>query len=93
MPISWQAKLGFFAFGAAVTYLINVLRIVGIFLWSLGGGDVDVFHQFYGPLFPIAWIVSYPLIMLGSLSLWRRMRNRNKQELVEIKEDSAAKPS
>lgn len=89
MPISWQAKLGFFAFGAAVTYLINVLRIVGIFLWSLGGGDMDVFHQSYGPLFPIAWVVSYPLIVLGSLSLWRKMRTRNKQEPLEIKEAPA----
>ncbi len=86
MPISWQAKLGFFVFGAAVTYLINVLRIVGIFLWSLGGGDANVFHQSIGPLFPIAWIVSYPLIVLGSLSLWSRMRNRNKQRQSETVE-------
>jgi exosortase/archaeosortase family protein len=84
MPISWQAKVGFFAFGAVVTYLINVLRIVSIFLWSLGGGDVNVFHQTYGPLFPIAWIVSYPLIVLGSVSLWGRIRNKNKQGPAEI---------
>jgi thaumarchaeosortase len=83
MPISWRAKLGFFAFGAAVTYLINVLRIVGIFLWELGGGNGDVFHQSYGPLLPIAWIVSYPLIVLGSLSLWRRIRSRNEQVQIE----------
>ncbi len=83
MPISWQAKFGFFAFGAAVTYLINVLRVVGIFLWALGGGDVDVFHQFYGPMFPIVWIVSYPLIIMGSLSLWQRIRARNNLNALE----------
>jgi thaumarchaeosortase len=91
MPISWQAKLGYFAFGAAVTYLINVLRIVSIFLWSLGGGDVNVFHQSYGPLFPIAWIVSYPLVILGLQGLWGRIRSRNKQGTVENTEDSAGK--
>jgi thaumarchaeosortase len=91
MSISWQTKLGFFAFGAVVTYLINVLRIVSIFLWTLGGGDVNVFHQSIGPLFPIAWIVSYPLIVLGSLSLWRRIRNRNKQGILETGQDSAIK--
>jgi exosortase/archaeosortase family protein len=47
MPISWQAKLGYFAFGAGVTYFINILRIVSIFLFALGGGDVNVFHQTY----------------------------------------------
>jgi len=78
MPISWQAKLGYFAFGAGVTYFINILRIVSIFLFALGGGDVNVFHQTYGPLYPIAWIVSYPLIVLGSQSLWHRVTRRNK---------------
>ena len=31
MNISWKAKIGYFAFGAAVTYFINVLRIATIF--------------------------------------------------------------
>jgi thaumarchaeosortase len=73
MPISWKAKAGYFAVGAAVTYFINVLRIVSLYLWVLGGGDVNVFHSTYGPLYPIAWIVSYPLIILGSQSVWRKL--------------------
>jgi exosortase/archaeosortase family protein len=81
MPISWQAKLGYFAFGAGVTYFINILRIVSIFLFALGGGDVNVFHQTYGPLYPIVWIVSYPLIVLGSQSLWHRIINRKEVAL------------
>jgi thaumarchaeosortase len=81
MPISWRAKLGYFAFGAVVTYFINILRIVGIFLFALGGGDENLFHQSYGPLFPIVWIVSYPLIILGIQGLWSRMRRRDDQRL------------
>jgi exosortase/archaeosortase family protein len=78
MPISWQAKIGYFAFGAGVTYLINILRIVSIYLFTLDGGDVNVFHQTVGPLYPIAWIVTYPLIVLGSQSLWNRFNNRHR---------------
>ena len=78
MPISWQAKLGYFAFGAGITYLINILRIVSIYLFVIDGGDVNVFHQTIGPLYPIAWIVTYPLIILGSQSLWHRITNRHK---------------
>jgi thaumarchaeosortase len=91
MPISWQAKIGYFAFGAGVTYLINILRIVSIFLFALGGGYVNVFHQTYGPLFPIAWIVSYPLIILGTQSLWLRITSRNKEGLLENSEEPANK--
>ena len=78
MPISWQAKIGYFAFGAGITYLINILRIVSIYLFAIGGGDVNVFHQSIGPLYPIAWIVTYPLVILGSQNLWHRIANRNK---------------
>jgi exosortase/archaeosortase family protein len=74
MPISWKAKLGYFAVGAAVTYLVNVLRIVNIFLIGINGGDITAFHSLYGPLYAVAWIVSYPLIILGSQSLWRRVK-------------------
>ncbi len=75
MPISWRAKVGYFAVGAAVTYFINALRIVNIFLIGINGGDVSTFHSFYGPLYSVAWIVSYPLIILGSQSLWHRIKS------------------
>jgi len=91
MPISWQTKLGYFAFGAGVTYVINIFRIIGIFLFELGGGDVNVFHQSYGPLFPIAWIVSYPLIILGTQSLRHRITSRSKEGLLENSEEPATK--
>jgi len=73
MPISWKAKIGYFAIGAAVTYLINILRIVTIFTTGMNGQDVTPFHFYYGPLYSITWITAYPLIILGSQSLWRKL--------------------
>lgn len=83
MPISWKAKIGYFAVGATVTYLINVMRIVTIFTIGMNGENVGLFHFFYGPLYSIAWIVSYPLIILGSQSLWHKITNKkgNKRPL------------
>ena len=88
MPISLKAKIGYFAIGAAVTYLINILRIVTIFTIGMNGGDVQTFHFYYGPLYSIAWIVSYPLIILLSQSIWRKITNRrnNKKPPTATKE-------
>ena len=74
MPISWKAKIGYFAVGAAVTYIINILRIVALFMIGMNRQDVTSFHFYYGPLYSIAWIVAYPLIILGSQSLWRKRK-------------------
>jgi thaumarchaeosortase len=76
MPISLKAKIGYFAIGAAVTYLINILRIVAIFTIGMNGGDVQTFHFYYGPLYSIAWIVAYPLIILLSQNLWRKITSK-----------------
>ena len=77
MPISWKAKIGYFAVGAAVTYSINILRIATIFTIGMNGEDVQMFHFYYGPLYSIAWIVSYPLLILGSQILWRKFAGKN----------------
>jgi exosortase/archaeosortase family protein len=49
MPISWKAKIGYFAFGAIITYFINILRIVTIFMIGMEFGAaseaVDLFHN------------------------------------------------
>jgi thaumarchaeosortase len=92
MPISWKAKVGYFAVGAAVTYFINVLRIVSIFLFTMNGGDAMLFHSTYGPLYPITWIVTYPLIILGSQSLWHKITSRPKEEPAENTEETLANP-
>ncbi len=78
MQISWKAKIGFFAVGAAVTYFINVLRIATIFTiaaqYGVTSHEVDLFHFYYGPLYAMAWIVSYPLIILLAVGLWQKFR-------------------
>ena len=83
MNISWKAKIGYFAFGAAVTYFINVLRITEIFTIGMQFGvdsrQVQDFHFYYGPLYAMAWIVSYPLIILLSQGLWRKIKTRKPQ--------------
>jgi thaumarchaeosortase len=80
MNISWKAKISYFAIGAAVTYFINVLRIATIFTigmeFGVNSNQVQTFHFYYGPLYSMAWIVSYPLIILASQGLWRKIKNR-----------------
>jgi exosortase/archaeosortase family protein len=70
------ATVIYFAIGAIVTYFINALRIASIFVISINGGDWSRFHNIYGPLYSIVWIVAYPLIILGSRALWEKTRNR-----------------
>ncbi len=78
MPINLKGKIGYFAFGAAITYIINALRIVNIFTAGMVYGENSVqvqnIHFYYGPLYAVAWIVSYPLIILVSQNLWRKIR-------------------
>ena len=88
MHISWRAKTGYFVFGAAVTYFINVLRIVNIFTLGMQYGvessQVQGFHFYYGPLYAIAWIVSFPLIILLSQSLWAKIRSGKPAEAKKL---------
>jgi len=83
MSISWKAKIAYFTVGAAVTYIINILRIATIFIIGMDSGDVQMFHFYYGPLYSIAWIVSYPLLILGSQTLWRKIARKNSQPTKE----------
>ena len=83
LPISWKAKTAYFAVGAAVTYVINILRIATIFTIGMDGGDVQMFHFYYGPLYSIAWIVSYPLLILGSQMLWQKITSRSSSAVKE----------
>jgi len=78
--ISWKRRIIYFGIGAAVTYFINILRIVSIYLIAMDYGypspEVQRFHDYYGQLYSIIWIVSYPLIIIGSRALWTKIRNR-----------------
>ena len=68
-------KAGYFVFGALVTYGINIVRIVTIFLIGLSGGDVWTFHDYYAQLYSAAWIVAYPLIIIGSRIIWSKYKD------------------
>lgn len=77
MPVSLRAKIGYFAFGAAITYIINAFRIVNIFTTAMVYGEksfeVQNVHNYLGPLYAISWIVAYPIIILVSQTLWSRI--------------------
>jgi len=62
-------KIIYFTIGAMVTYVINILRIVTIFTIAVNNGDWGLFHDYFGPLYSLAWIASYPLIIIGSQML------------------------
>jgi thaumarchaeosortase len=68
-------KIVYFAIGAAVTYFINILRIATIFVIAINNGDWQIFHDYYGLLYSVSWIISYPMIIVGSQALSGRIRN------------------
>jgi thaumarchaeosortase len=73
-PIPWKQRVVYFVIGAIVTFFINVLRIVTIFVIAVDTGTYPQwFHDFYGSLYSIAWIISYPLIIIGSRLLWEKI--------------------
>lgn len=74
--ISWKQRIVYFIFGAAITYFINILRIVTIFIIGINSGvpAAMAFHDYYGQLYSITWITSYPLLIIGSRALWGRIR-------------------
>jgi exosortase/archaeosortase family protein len=69
-----KEKLVYFVFGALITYLINGLRIVTLYTIALNGGAVNTFHDYYGQLYSVGWIMVYPLIIMASRALMTRMR-------------------
>jgi len=80
--IPWKQRIIYFAIGAAITYFINTLRIAYLFVLGIevGGNTSNPvwqnFHNDYAMLISIGWIVSYPLIIMGSRALWGKIRSR-----------------
>ena len=74
--IPWKHRAVYFIFGAAITYFINALRIATIFILDINGGDWNTFHNVYGMLYSMAWIMSYPFLIIGSRALWGRIMRR-----------------
>jgi exosortase/archaeosortase family protein len=85
--LSLAQKVTIFAIGATVTYIINILRIATIFIIAINTGgyytlQAQQFHDYYGQLYSIIWIMSYLFIIIGSQALWERFRNRKAIEPV-----------
>ena len=69
-------KIIYFLVGAIITYFINILRIVTIFVIRVTEGDGwGIFHDYYGPLYSLVWIISYPLIIIGTQILWHKIKD------------------
>lgn len=77
VPIPWKQRIIYFVIGAIVTFFINILRIVTIFVIAINTGgwsaQVEQFHNYFGQLYSIIWITTYPLLIIGSRALWARV--------------------
>jgi thaumarchaeosortase len=78
-----ERKIIFFLIGAAGTYLTNVFRIASFFTISINyGSDVgEVFHNSYGELYFIAWMLLYFIFIIAIQSgkintFWQAFRKR-----------------
>jgi len=77
--MSLKLKMAYFAIGAVITYFINILRIVTIYIIAINKGDWGIFHDYYGQLYSIMWIISYPLIIMGTQALWGKIKTSRMQ--------------
>ena len=79
-PMSLLAKIGCFVVGAVGTFFVNILRIVSILniYVTSGASEGEIFHNYYGELFFLGWIVVY----LFALTLVQRFLTRG--EPVEV---------
>ncbi|MEM3551814.1 MAG: exosortase/archaeosortase family protein [Candidatus Bathyarchaeia archaeon] len=72
-------RITYFVIGAIITYILNILRIVTLSIIGLnvGGNSVQFrrFHDYYGPLYSLSWIVAYPLIVSMSRLLWNKLKS------------------
>jgi len=89
--IPWLHRVAYFAFGAGVTFFINVLRIYTICMIGLNHGDIRSFHNYYGQLYSTAWIVSYILLIVASRVLWSRFQKRRRLNKPPTRIDSERK--
>jgi len=55
-----------FGIGAVGTYIVNILRIVSIYIIAINQGDWLTFHNFYGEFYSITWIMAYLMIIILS---------------------------
>ena len=77
-------KVIYFVFGAGVTYFINILRIVTLFIIGLHGGDWATFHDYYGQFYSAVWIMCYPLIIIGIQVLSKAKNGQIRNAIVNL---------
>lgn len=72
---SLERKIIYVAVGAIGTFIINVLRIVTICIIGINVGReaMNMFHNYYGELFFIAWIIAYPLTIIYGRKIWAKL--------------------
>jgi len=65
--ISGFRKLAYFVVGAIGTYTFNILRITSYFiiLYHNGKEAAFTFHDVYGDLYSVVWILSYMLLIIS----------------------------
>lgn len=83
IAIRWYYKVACFVTGAFITYFINILRVVSFFVIAFNGGSeqtISEFHNYYGPLYSVIWITSYPLIIIGIHALSVRFNASSRAE-------------
>ncbi len=72
------SKIVYFVIGAVGTYIVNILRVVSIFLLAIhqGGPAATTFHDFYGEFFAMTWIVLYLMIVvvINKRGSWRKLQ-------------------
>ncbi|MEM3622723.1 MAG: exosortase/archaeosortase family protein [Candidatus Bathyarchaeia archaeon] len=91
--ISWKHRTVYFIIGAVITYFINIMRIVTIFILGVNYGSmnspqVTQFHNYYGALYSITWIITYPIIIIGTQRLWRKIKRRKSSQVKNFKHPS-----
>jgi len=73
--ISLKRKIIYITIGAIGTFLVNLLRIVSICVVGvhMGPEALRMFHEYYGELFFIVWIIAYLLIITYSGRILAKM--------------------
>lgn len=74
-PISTKRKIIYVVIGAIGTFIVNILRIVSICLIGVqkGAEALRIFHEYYGELFFIVWIIAYLLIIIYGAQILTKM--------------------
>jgi thaumarchaeosortase len=64
-------KIVYFIIGAIGTYIVNILRIVSIYIIAINQDKsaAQVFHDYYGELYSITWIIAYLIIIILSRTI------------------------